>query len=122
MLIKFSQELDVFVAWQRLFAPTVEFRHVKNCEVARLKHKAEERYWQWFHMGRIEPEIPACHHYICGIRRLHYQKTAWLESTVDFREKLQGIAILPSGYALHSLLPHILWLAGAPAAYVLDHL
>ena len=28
----------------------------------------------------------------------------------------------PSGYALHSLLPHILWLAGAPAAYVLDHL
>ena len=88
MLIKFLQELAVFVAWQLLFAPTVEFCHVKNCEVARLKHKLEERDWQWFHMGRIEPEISAGHHYICRIRRLDYQKTAWLESTVDFREKL----------------------------------
>ena len=27
-----------------------------------------------------------------------------------------------SGYALHSRLPHILWSADPPAAYVLDHL
>ena len=30
--------------------------------------------------------------------------------------------ITESGYALHSRLPHILWLAGPPAAQVLDHL
>ena len=29
---------------------------------------------------------------------------------------------LRSGYALHSRLPHILWSADPPAAYVLDHL
>ena len=29
---------------------------------------------------------------------------------------------LYSGYALHSRLPHILWSADPPAAYVLDHL
>ena len=30
--------------------------------------------------------------------------------------------MVQSGYALHSRLPHILWSADPPAAYVLDHL
>ncbi len=33
-----------------------------------------------------------------------------------------GHTIALSGYALHSRLPHILWSADPPAAYVLDHL
>ena len=32
------------------------------------------------------------------------------------------LAFVVSGYALHSRLPHILWSADPPAAYVLDHL
>ena len=32
------------------------------------------------------------------------------------------VQISLSGYALHSRLPHILWSADPPAAYVLDHL
>ena len=33
-----------------------------------------------------------------------------------------GLGIVASGYALPSRLPHILWAADPPAAYVLDHL
>ena len=33
-----------------------------------------------------------------------------------------GTTLGESGYALHSRLPHILWSADPPAAYVLDHL
>ena len=37
-------------------------------------------------------------------------------------DELRASAMAQSGYALHSRLPHILWSADPPAAYVLDHL
>ena len=41
----------------------------------------------------------------------------------SFDRYVQALSrILGSGYALHSRLPHILWSADPPAAYVLDHL
>ena len=38
------------------------------------------------------------------------------------RRQPHPLTFSASGYALHSRLPHILWSADPPAAYVLDHL
>ena len=49
-------------------------------------------------------------------------KEWFLDPELMVKAHYMGLRILESGYALHSRLPHILWSADPPAAYVLDHL
>ena len=51
-------------------------------------------------------------------------KNAWpaLAAAAVYALLPKAIESSRSGYALHSRLPHILWSADPPAAYVLDHL
>ena len=56
--------------------------------------------------------------------RGHYTSLATFRRKKVFSEEARcgNRGKLEGGYALHSRLPHILWLADPPTAHVLDHL